>query len=184
MLPPQACVVAVNALGGEPAQALLPWLERGQSLVLLGSSGAGKSTLTNALVGELVQSTGAAREGDGRGRHTTTTRTLHLTAQGACIVDTPGLRGLRLDGDAQTLGLAFDDIGQLAASCRFRDCEHGSEPGCAVRAGVGPERLRNYQKMLREARRDTVTALQRKTQVQQWKARGRDARMRTGAKRG
>ena len=91
-----------------------PWLLAGQTLELLGSSGAGKSTLTNALLSHALQLTGANRNADGRGRHTTTTRSLHALPQGACIIDTPGLRTLRLDGDAQALGAVFEDIAQLA----------------------------------------------------------------------
>jgi ribosome biogenesis GTPase len=182
-LPQGAAAVAVNALGDEPQQALAPWLQAGQTLVLLGSSGAGKSTLTNALAGA-AQDTGPNRAGDSRGRHTTTARSLHVTPQGACIIDTPGLRTLRLDGEAEQLGAIFDDIATLALHCRFRDCRHENEPGCAVRDGVSGERLRNYQKLLREARRDTLTALERKAMVSQWKARGRAARVRMNAKRG
>jgi ribosome biogenesis GTPase / thiamine phosphate phosphatase len=174
----------VNALGDEPAAALAPWLQTGQTLVLLGSSGAGKSTLTNALTQTQVQLIGGNREGDGRGRHTTTARSLHVIPGGACIIDTPGLRTLRLDGEADALNLAFGDVAALALQCRFRDCQHAQEPGCAVRVGVPPERLRNYQKLLREARRDTLTALERKAQVSQWKARGRAAKVRMDAKRG
>jgi ribosome biogenesis GTPase / thiamine phosphate phosphatase len=177
-------VVWVNALSEEPQTHLAPWFTAGQTLVLLGSSGAGKSTLTNALLGQPVQDTGANRLGDNRGRHTTTTRSLHVTPQGACIIDTPGLRTLRLDAEVRAFTAVFDDISQLAAQCRFRDCQHADEPGCAVRDGVPPLRLRNYQKLLREALRDTQTALQRKTQVQQWKARGRQGRIRADAKRG
>ncbi len=184
MLPADIAAVLVNALSDEPTQRLAPWLQTGQSLVLLGSSGAGKSTLTNALLGAATQDTGANRAGDSRGRHTTTTRSMHITPQGACIIDTPGLRTLRLDGEEQAFAQVFDDIGRLATQCRFRDCQHGNEPGCAVRDGVAPERLRNYQKLLREARRDTLTALERKAQVQQWKARGRNAQVRSDAKRG
>lgn len=185
LLPADVAVVAVNALGGEPRQALAPWLQTGQTLVLLGSSGAGKSTLTNSLTGiAALQLTGASRSGDGRGRHTTTARSLHVTTQGACIIDTPGLRTLRLDGEAHALGAVFDDIAALAQDCRFRDCRHQGEPGCAVRGGVGDDRLRNYHKLLREARRDTLTALDRKVQLQQWKTRARSARVRNAAKRG
>ena len=183
LLPQGALAVAVNALGDEPRQALAPWLQAGQTLVLLGSSGAGKSTLTNALAGA-AQDTGGNRAGDSRGRHTTTVRSLHVTAQGACIIDTPGLRTLRLDGEADQLGAVFDDITALARHCRFRDCRHENEPGCAVGDGVSGERLRNYHKLLREARRDTLTALERKAMVSQWKARGRAARLRMNAKRG
>jgi ribosome biogenesis GTPase len=183
-LPADMVAVAVDALGDEPRNALAPWLQAAQTLVLLGSSGAGKSTLTNALTGAAVADTGANRSGDSRGRHTTTTRTLHRTPSGACIIDTPGLRTLRLDGDAGELGAAFDDITRLALQCRFRDCMHEAEPGCAVRQGVPPERLRNYQKLLREARRDTLTALERKAQVADWKSRTRQGRLRAEAKRG
>lgn len=184
MLPADTLAVAVDALGAEPAAVLAPWLEPGQTLVMLGSSGAGKSTLTNALCGALVADTGANRAGDSRGRHTTTARSLHLASGGACIIDTPGLRTLRLDGDAADLDGAFADIAALAPQCRFRDCLHEAEPGCAVRAGVSAERLRNYQKLVREARRDTLTALERKAQVAVWKSRTREGRLRAEAKRG
>ncbi len=178
-VPPDVPVLALNALGDEPQQQLAPWLQPAQTVVLLGSSGAGKSTLTNALLGAEAQHTSANRAGDNRGRHTTTTRTLHTTAQGACIIDTPGLRTLRLDGNAGELEAAFADIAKLAPRCRFRDCQHEAEPGCAVRESVSPERLRNYRKLLREARRDTLTALQRKGQLQQWKVRSRAVRERS-----
>jgi ribosome biogenesis GTPase len=183
-LPSDVPAVALNALGDEPARALGPWLGCGQTLVLLGSSGAGKSTLTNALLGAQTQHTGANRGGDSRGRHTTTARSLHVTAQQACIIDTPGLRTLRLDGEADELHAAFGDIARLSLQCRFRDCGHAQEPGCAVRDGVSPERLRGFQKLQREARRDTQSAMERKVQVQQWKARGRESRMRMESKRG
>jgi ribosome biogenesis GTPase len=183
-LPADVEAFALNALGEEARVRLRPWLDEGQTLVLLGSSGAGKSTLTNTLVGAAVQDTGANRVGDSRGRHTTTSRSLHRTPEGACIIDTPGLRTLRLDGDAEALGSVFDDIGRAALRCRFRDCRHESEPGCAVREAVSAERLRNWHKLQREARRDTLSALERKAQLAEWKARGRAARARIDAKRG
>ena len=184
LLPRGVDAVAVNALTDEAAAALAPWLARGQTLVLVGSSGAGKSTVTNALVGEVVQSTGANRSDDSRGRHTTTVRSLHLTPEGACIIDTPGLRTLRLDGDAGALGAAFGDIGELALQCRFRDCRHQAEPGCAVREAVGRERLANFHKLQREASRDSLSALERKAQQQVWKVRSKAARARAAAKKG
>lgn len=183
-LPSGTEVIALDARGGAARELLRPWLGAGQTLVLLGSSGAGKSTLTNALVGAVVQDTGPNRAGDGRGRHTTTVRALHRAADGGCIIDTPGLRTLRLDGDADALERVFADIGEAALGCRFRDCRHEQEPGCAVRDAVSGERLRSWHKLQREARRDTLTALERKVQVQQWKARGRAARARMIAKRG
>jgi len=184
LLPPGAAAVALNALGDEPRQQLAPWLLPGSTLVLLGSSGAGKSTLTNALLGTALQSIGPNRQGDSRGRHTTTVRSLHPLPGGGCLIDTPGLRTLRLDGDAQALDAVYDDVATLASQCRFRDCGHQGEPGCAVRDGVPVERLRSYQKLQREARRDTLSALERKAQVSAWKVRARGAKVRMAAKRG
>lgn len=183
LLPADVAAVAVDATGDEPRQALAPWLDGGRTLVLMGSSGAGKSTLTNALLGDAVQDTGGNRRGDGRGRHTTTARSLHVLPGGACIIDTPGLRTLRLDGDEQRLGTVFEDIATLARQCRFRDCRHEGEPGCAVRGGVADERLRNFHKLQREAARDTLSALERKAQVSLWKVRSKAARARLQAKR-
>ena len=156
----------------------------GQTLVLLGSSGAGKSTLTNTLIGSAVQDTGAVREHDSRGMHTTTARSLHLLPGGACVIDTPGLRTLRPDVDEATLAASFGDVETLALQCRFRDCTHGGEPGCAVREGVDPDRLRNFQKLLRESRRDSMTWVERRQQLAVWKSRGKDARVRMKMKRG
>ncbi|MBL8342958.1 MAG: ribosome small subunit-dependent GTPase A [Rubrivivax sp.] len=184
LLPAGCLALAVNALGQDTAAQLAPWLGPGQTVVMLGSSGAGKSTLTNALVGVAVQRTQASRAGDNRGRHTTTARVLHRAAPGGCIIDTPGLRTLRLDGDAGQLAQVFEDIAERARSCRFRDCRHEGEPGCAVRGAVSDERLRNWGKLQREARRDTMTALERKAQLAVWKARSRGARARLQAKRG
>ena len=156
----------------------------GQTLVLLGSSGAGKSTLTNTLLGNAVQDTGAVREHDSRGMHTTTARSLHLLPGGACVIDTPGLRTLRPDIDEATLAASFGDVETLAGQCRFRDCTHGDEPGCAVREGVDPDRLRNFHKLLRETRRDSMTWVERRQQLSAWKSRGKETRVRMKLKRG
>ncbi len=156
----------------------------GQTLVLLGSSGAGKSTLTNTLLGLAVQDTGAVREHDSRGMHTTTARSLHLLPGGGCVIDTPGLRTLRPDVDEATLAASFGDVEALSGQCRFRDCTHGGEPGCAVREGVDPDRLRNFQKLLRETRRDTLTWVERRQQLSAWKSRGKETRVRMKMKRG
>lgn len=176
-------LVIVDARSDEAAALLAPYVGAGQTLVLLGSSGAGKSTLTNTLAGAPLQDTGAVREHDSRGKHTTTSRSLHRLAGGACVIDTPGLRALRPDIDEATLGASFADIGTLAQHCRFRDCRHVDEPDCAVREGVPADRLRNFHKLLREARRDTMTVLERQHIVAQWKARGRAAHARAKAKR-
>ena len=177
-------VRAVNALEPDCATTFAPYLGAGQTLVLLGSSGAGKSTLTNALIGGAVQDTGPVRADDSRGRHTTTTRSLHRLPGGACVIDTPGLRGLAPDIDEAALAASFEDIRSLSLQCRFRDCTHTDEPDCAVRAGVAPDRLANYQKMLRDIRRETMTPLQKREVLAMWKARHRAAAVRMKLKRG
>ena len=168
-LPASVPLVAVNALDDDAARVLLPWLAPAQTLILLGSSGAGKSTLTNALTGA-GQATGGVRAGDSRGRHTTTARSLHLCAAGACIIDTPGLRALRLDADEAQLDAAFADIEALARLCQFRDCAHEAEPGCMVRGAIDADRLRNYHKLQREVRRSQQTPLDRIAERGKWKA--------------
>ena len=199
LLPSGMPALALDLRQPASATALAPWLQAGQTLVLLGSSGAGKSTLANTLVQTLAragalstsrqapgaQSTGPARADDGRGRHTTTVRTLLPLPGGACIIDTPGLRALRLDiGEADALAQAFGDVARLAPLCRFRDCRHQAEPGCAVRQAVDAPRLLNFHKLLREARRDSASPLERQAQVSKWKSRSRDAQLRMRAKRG
>lgn len=128
-------VMALNAKDTQAATALEPWLGAGQSVVLVGSSGAGKSTLTNTLLGVEKMKTGAVREHDARGRHTTTHRALIALPSGACIIDTPGMRELKPTGE-EDVAESFADIEALAQQCRFRDCKHVKEPGCAVRAAV------------------------------------------------
>jgi ribosome biogenesis GTPase len=183
-VPPSVPVHALDPRTAGAMAELRDYLAPGQSLVLLGSSGVGKSTLTNTLVGHSVQATGAVRSDDGRGRHTTTTRSLHCVHGGACIIDTPGLRGLEVDTDESGLQASFGDIAELAAQCRFRDCTHHDEPDCAVRTGVHPDRLANYHKLKREMRRETMSFLDRRKQLAEWKARGRAAGLRMKAKRG
>lgn len=182
-VPARIDLFAIDGTDPYTVQQLQAYLGAGQTLVVLGSSGAGKSTLTNTLLGRHTQDTGAVREHDSRGKHTTTSRSLHRLPGGACVIDTPGLRALRPDVDEATLASAFDDIEALAAQCRFRDCKHHDEPGCAVREGVPPDRVRNYHKLLREARRDTLSVLERQQQLAMWKARGRVGRERLKAKR-
>ena len=172
-LPGTVALLAVDGTDPGTAQRLATWAFAGQTLVVLGSSGAGKSTLTNTLLGEAVQDTGAVREHDSRGKHTTTSRSLHRLPGGACVIDTPGLRTLRPDVDEATLAATFDDIGSLAMQCRFRDCRHVDEPGCAVREGIDHDRLRNFHKLLREVKRDTLTPLQRQQQVSVYKQRAK-----------
>ena len=183
-IPDSVQAVVVDATDPASAGRFADVASAGRTLVLLGSSGAGKSTLTNTLVGRAVQDTGAVREHDSRGMHTTTARSLHLLPGGACVIDTPGLRTLRPDIDEATLAASFGDVESLAGQCRFRDCRHGDEPGCAVREGIDPDRLRNFHKLLRETRRDSLTWVERRQQLSAWKSRGKDTRMRMKLKRG
>ncbi|KAF1684928.1 ribosome small subunit-dependent GTPase A [Pseudoxanthomonas broegbernensis] len=129
-------VLSLNARDPEAVAALAPWLAAGCTAVLVGSSGAGKSTLTNSLLGELRMKTAQVREHDSRGRHTTTHRALIALPSGACLIDTPGMRELKPTGEEELADGGFGDIEALAAQCRFNDCAHHNEPGCAVRAGI------------------------------------------------
>lgn len=156
---PGTTVASVNALAGENLEPLAAHLAAGGTVAMVGSSGAGKSTLLNALCGEVVMRTAPVREGDDRGRHTTTHRRLVQLPGGGLLIDNPGIRELQLWADDEgSLEETFDDIGQLALECRFRDCGHGREPGCAVQAAIrngslDPARLRNYDDLREEQRR-------------------------------
>jgi ribosome biogenesis GTPase / thiamine phosphate phosphatase len=149
-LPDGTPVVAINGKDATSVAALEAFLEPGVTAVLVGSSGAGKSTLGNTLLGEDRMATAATRTSDDRGRHTTTHRALLPLPSGACLIDTPGMRELKLTGD-EDLEL-FDDIDALTEQCRFADCGHGNEPGCAVREALEAgeldhERWRHYLKL-------------------------------------
>lgn len=148
-------VVALSALGGDGIDALAPWLTPGRTVALLGSSGVGKSTIANALLGEQRQATGAVRESDARGRHTTTHRELIVLPSGALLLDTPGMRTLGLWSDGEGVSETFGDVESFASKCRYRDCRHEQEPGCAVRRAVAngsldEERFVSWQKLQKE----------------------------------
>ena len=138
---PGVPIVTLSALTGDHVTDLAPYLQPGTTAVVLGSSGVGKSTLVNALLGEARQATAAVREDDSRGRHTTTHRELFALPGGALLIDTPGIRSLEVAGADEGVETAFDDIIELATQCRFSDCRHGSEPGCAVRGALADGRL-------------------------------------------
>ncbi len=149
-------VVALNALDHSAVAALEVWCAAGQTVALVGSSGVGKSTLTNALClpGE-EQDTQAARDGDDKGRHTTTTRSLHRLHCGGLIIDTPGMRELQLPECGDGVQALFEDVTPLLGQCRFNDCAHEAEPGCAIRAAIEAgeldlRRWNSYQKLERE----------------------------------
>jgi len=128
-------VIAVNAKDRDSVGALDAWLQSGSTAVLVGSSGAGKSTLTNTLLGIDRMKTAEVRESDARGRHTTTHRALIPLPSGACLIDTPGMRELKPTGE-EDVAENFSDIDALSEQCKFRDCMHAREPGCAVRAAI------------------------------------------------
>lgn len=134
-------VFTLNAKSPEQAGVLEPYLTAGKSVVLVGSSGAGKSTLTNTLLGEQRMKTREVRETDAKGRHTTTHRALIALPQGGCLIDTPGMRELKLSGDERFDEGLFAEINELARQCRFSDCSHGNEPDCAVQAAIAEDRL-------------------------------------------
>ena len=153
---PMIDVVTVSAIEDARLDVLAPYLEPAQTVALLGSSGVGKSTLVNRLLGSETLRVGAISDADGKGRHTTTARQLVELPGGALLIDTPGMRELQPWGGESAVAAAFDDVVTLAADCRFADCAHGGEPGCAVREAVkagrlDPDRLENFQRLGREA---------------------------------
>jgi ribosome biogenesis GTPase len=172
---PQLPVVVISAKTRRGLKALAPWLQPGQTIALLGSSGVGKSTLINRLLGDQVQVTQEVREADNKGRHTTTQRELLISPDGVIIIDTPGMREIQPWEAQPSVAAAFEDVAGTAARCKFRDCTHTVEPGCAVLAALAdgslePARWESYLRMLRasahEARRvDRPAAQQHKAQM-------------------
>ena len=145
----------ISSVNGTGVDELAAYLIRGRTAALLGSSGAGKSTLINRLTGRETQKVAEVRQGDDRGRHTTTYRELIISPQGALIIDTPGMRELQLWGSDEGLQDSFEDITLLAKRCRFTDCRHEGEPGCAVNAALDEgtldyARFENYRKLQKE----------------------------------
>ncbi len=155
---PGVPIHAISAWAQDGARDLEQYFEGNRTVALVGSSGVGKSTLTNRLLGRAAQATQEVRAHDGRGRHTTTHRQLFTRLEGGAIIDSPGLRGLELWNPSEDSKSDFDDIAALATQCRFRDCRHDSEPGCAVRAAVDrgdldANRFANYVKLGRASQR-------------------------------
>ena len=154
---PAAPVHILSALHHQGMDQIRSHIATGKTASLLGSSGVGKSTIINALIGNAVQTVQEVREESGKGKHTTTRRELFILPGGGILIDTPGMRELQLWSGSDSLGNTFEDIESLARQCRFRDCKHEAEPGCAVRAALDdgsldPGRFRNYIKMQKEIR--------------------------------
>jgi ribosome biogenesis GTPase len=159
----------MSAKRGEGVEQLLPFIGRGRTVALMGSSGVGKSTIVNRLIGEDVQRTSDVRLGDQRGRHTTTHRELIVLPTGGLIMDTPGMRELQVLVSDRGLREAFDDIEAIASACRFTNCRHENEPGCAMREALADgaldaERYANYRKLQAEMRQMAARQDQRKGQ--------------------
>jgi len=152
---PLLMVEAINCLDPESIKKLSPWVKQGTTIAVLGSSGVGKSTLTNTLLGESQQNTDGIREDDSKGKHTTTRRSLIPLKAGGLILDTPGMREIQLADSKDGIASTFADIEAFAEQCRFADCGHQGEPGCAIHKAVesgelDSRRLANYQKLLKE----------------------------------
>jgi ribosome biogenesis GTPase len=180
---PGVDVLAIDATASHSVEEVRAYLGPGRTLVLLGPSGAGKSTLTNALAGASVMATRDTRRVDGKGRHTTTHRELVVLPGGGVVLDTPGLRSVGLVADEAAVATAFPDVEALAEHCRFRDCAHETEPGCAVLAAVGDgeldeRRLASWRKLGREAafQARRVDARLRAEEVAVWKRRHMEMR--------
>lgn len=148
-------IIVLSATNCQGLDALKPYLQQSQTVALLGSSGVGKSTITNQLTGVSVQAVQPVRKGDSRGKHTTTKRELIILPTGGLIIDTPGMKEIQIWAGEEGLQETFADIETLAQECRFRNCQHNHEPGCAVQQALAEEKLDysrflNYQKLQKE----------------------------------
>lgn len=161
-------VLTLNAKSDEPKTRLAPWCKPGQTIAFLGSSGVGKSTLTNALSVNEVAATQAIREDDAKGRHTTSHRQLHILPNGCAVLDTPGVRELQLTDAEEGVAEVFSDLDELSTQCRFNDCKHTSEPGCAIlaaleRGDIDETRLARWRKLVAEDQHNTASLAQRRS---------------------
>ena len=159
-------VEPVNALEPKTLISLKAWCKAGQTIALMGSSGVGKSTIANGL-GSVIQKTSKIRERDAKGKHTTTHRSLLPLKDGAILLDTPGMRELQITDCEVGVATVFADIETLSANCRFNNCRHDNEPGCAVRVAIDagdlePRRLASYGKLMAEQARNAATLAEKR----------------------
>lgn len=185
-LSPLVTALALNAK--VEADRLEPWCKAGQTLALVGSSGVGKTTIQNALTG-LSELTQDIREDDAKGRHTTTARALRPTLAGGWLIDTPGMRELALSDAADGIDQVFSDITDLIPYCKFNDCAHETEPGCAVQAAIAageldPDRLARWKKLLREDQYNTESIAQARARNKSLQKKYNEGKKRSKHKRG
>lgn len=171
-LDPMLLIESVNSLDFDSVNVLSAWCKTGKTVAFLGSSGVGKSTLVNTLMQAKTQATGSIREDDSKGRHTTTGRTLHTMPSGGVLLDTPGMRELQLANVTHGIRETFSDVEEIASRCRFSDCSHQTEPGCAIQKALtsgdlDERRLQNYLKLQREQTRNSASIAELRSQSKQ-----------------
>lgn len=186
-LSPVLTAIAINAKDDDDVARLGPWCDKGQTLALVGSSGVGKTTIQNRLTGQ-IDATQDIREDDAKGRHTTTNRNLRATTAGGWLIDTPGMRELRLVDAEDGVDEVFADITDLAAQCKFNDCAHQTEPGCKVRAAIeagdlDADRLERWRKLERENRFNTATVGENRGHLKRLQKMYNEGKERGAAKR-
>jgi ribosome biogenesis GTPase len=172
-LDPFLMIETVNSLDVESLQGLQSWCGTGQTVAFMGSSGVGKSTLVNTLMQTQTQTTGGIREDDSKGRHTTTSRSMHKMPKGGLLLDTPGMREIQLTASEEGLAETFSDVEALINQCRFSDCQHTNEPGCAVRKALeagdlDERRMENYFKLQREQARNSASLAEKRSKSKEF----------------